>query len=64
MAMNRPPLQICDKLDPSIIEWQRYGVYKHLKNSMLNVVKLSVLHVLVCIQGKWLNLLFYFILQM
>jgi hypothetical protein len=47
MAISRPSLLICDKFDPSIIGWQRYGVYKHLKNSMLNVVKLSVLHVLV-----------------
>jgi hypothetical protein len=64
MAMSWPPLQILDKPDPSIIERRRAEVYKSLKTSTLNVVKLSHPHILVCIQGKWPSSLFYFVSQL
>ncbi|KAH8961722.1 hypothetical protein BDL97_05G064000 [Sphagnum fallax] len=64
MAMNWPPLQILDKPDPSIIERRRADVYKHLKTSTLNVVRLGHPHILVCIQGKWPSNLFYFVSQL
>jgi hypothetical protein len=64
MAMSWPPLQILDKPDPSIIERRRADVYKHLKTSTLNVVRLGHPHILVCIQGKWPSNLFYFVSQL
>jgi hypothetical protein len=64
MAMSWPPLQILDKPDPSIIERRRADVYKHLKTSTLNVVRLVHPHILVCIQGKWPSNLFYFVSQL
>jgi hypothetical protein len=64
MAMSWPPLQILDKPDPSILERRRDEISRHLKNSTLNVVKLGVPHILVCIQGKWPSSLFYFVSQL
>jgi hypothetical protein len=64
MAMSWPPLQILDKPDPSIIERRRADVYKHLRTSTLNVVRLGHPHILVCIQGKWPSNLFYFVSQL
>lgn len=61
MAMSWPPLQQQGKPDPAILERRAAEISENLQHRTMNVVKLQTPHILVCIQGKWPDSLFYFV---